>query len=223
MSFKKGHRVSKEIRKKISLSKTGKPRPDLIGNDFCKNRKPWNKGIKYTDIGLKNTWNKGKKFPQNQREKNYNWKGGIWNNSNGYVYLLNPEHPKAKHTKGYVAEHVLVMEKHLGRYLKEGEVVHHINGNKHDNRIENLMLFKNISEHNKYHRKTEPLKYKHTLETKKKLSILHMGNKNPSWRGGLKTLICKKCNKKFKCGPGARRKFCSLKCYHLLKIKNKNG
>ena len=47
------------------------------------------------------------------------------------------------------------MEQKLGRYLKEGEEVHHINHIKHDNRIENLMLFENHSEHVKFEYKSK--------------------------------------------------------------------
>jgi len=49
-------------------------------------------------------------------------------------------------------DHRVVAERMLGRKLKPGEVVHHINGDKHDNRPENLMVFKNSKEHMEYHR-----------------------------------------------------------------------
>ena len=46
-----------------------------------------------------------------------------------------------------ILQHVHVMEQYLGRKLENGERVHHINGIKTDNRIENLRLFTNQSEH----------------------------------------------------------------------------
>ena len=74
---------------------------------------------------------------------------------NGYVWVYQPDHPtcfKAKSNKGWIQEHRYVMEKHIGRFLTQNEVVHHRNGNKADNRIENLELFTHSS-HAKEHAK----------------------------------------------------------------------
>lgn len=93
-------------------------------------------------------WNKGKKCPQFAMENNGSWKGGRVLRG-GYWSIKLPNHPMAD-KQGYIKEHRLIMEKHLGRYLTKEEVVHHINRNIKDNRIENLKLFKNQSEHKKY-------------------------------------------------------------------------
>src|ERR1700748_179800 len=74
-----------------------------------------------------------------KRDKAQNWQGGTTHTWSGYKLVFMPEHPRAKGS-GYVLEHRLVMEKHLGRYLEPHEIIHHKNHNKTDNRIENLLL-----------------------------------------------------------------------------------
>ncbi len=69
----------------------------------------------------------------------------------GYILLYKPNHPNSK--KNYIFEHRFVVENKIGRYLTKNEIVHHINGVKNDNRIENLMLFENQSKHAKFHKK----------------------------------------------------------------------
>ena len=87
---------------------------------------------------------------KNKRERNGQWKGGRRRLGCGYWGILVPDHPFAR-KDGYYMEHRLVMEKHLGRTLTKKEVVHHINGDTGDNRIENLMLYSSHSEHLKEH------------------------------------------------------------------------
>lgn len=75
----------------------------------------------------------GKDHPQ--------WKedGGRTMRSDGYMYVTRKEHPKA--TKdGYVLEHRAVVEDSIGRLMESHETVHHINGDRADNRLENLQL-----------------------------------------------------------------------------------
>ena len=67
-----------------------------------------------------------------------NWKGGI-QKIRGYIYVKSYNHPN-RNMGDYVAQHRLVMEKHIGRYLLKSESVHHKNGVKDDNRIDNLEL-----------------------------------------------------------------------------------
>lgn len=82
---------------------------------------------------------------------NGNWKGGRRYDGRRYIWIYKPDHPNAD-KKGYVFEHRLVMEKHLGRFLKKEEIVHHISGTRNDNRKENLMLFGEFKEHFNWHR-----------------------------------------------------------------------
>lgn len=79
--------------------------------------------------------------------KVYNWKGRYI--SNGYVYIKVLNHPNS--VRNRITEHRLVMEQKLNRHLRPFEIVHHINGNTIDNRIENLLLCKDTAQHQKNH------------------------------------------------------------------------
>jgi len=103
--------------------------------------------------GKKKSLSHRKKLSENHSDvsgdKNPNWKGGR-KKTLGYWLIWKPEHPLAR-SKGYVCEHRLVMEKKLGRYLDKKELVHHINGKKDDNRLENLELFSSLGKHINFH------------------------------------------------------------------------
>lgn len=85
----------------------------------------------------------GKKCPH--------WKGGKKLDSDGYIRIyVGKKYPN--NDNGYVLEHRYIVEQKIRRYLTSEEQVHHINGKRNDNRIENLMLFANRAEHQKYHK-----------------------------------------------------------------------
>ncbi len=81
----------------------------------------------------------GRKYPEYSGKYSSRWKGGRRKSKEGYWEVRSVNHP-FKRSNHYVAEHRLVMEKHLGRYLEKHEIVHHKNGIKDDNRIENLQI-----------------------------------------------------------------------------------
>ena len=79
-----------------------------------------------------------KRYPHGRVGKEASkWKGGRRIN-NGYIFVYAPDHPSASNKA--VAEHRLVMEKGIGRYLKPNEVVHHLDGNRQNNDLSNLVL-----------------------------------------------------------------------------------
>ena len=94
-------------------------------------------------------------------EQARNWKGGRRISTYKYILVYCPDHPYKRKGKNnpYVFEHRYIMEQHLGRYLTPKERVHHINGDKKDNRIENLYLSESPSEHRKLHHSIEALVY----------------------------------------------------------------
>jgi hypothetical protein len=121
----KRHPLSPETRRKISLALSGKILPEST---------------------------RAKMSAAHLLGKNANWKGGKTITKDGYVAIRCPSHPYANGV-GYVREHRLVIEAHLGRVLLPSEVVHHINGDKTDNRYENLALCASNAEHRIHHKK----------------------------------------------------------------------
>lgn len=120
--FEKGHTVSDEVRKKIGNANRGRKRKPFT-QETLKKMSAWQMG-----------------------SGNHRWKGGKKKDRNGYILIKNRNHPFSN-ASGYIYEHRLVMEKHLGRYLKPSERVHHINKISDDNHIKNLKLFSNHSKH----------------------------------------------------------------------------
>ena len=76
-----------------------------------------------------------------------------------YVFVIDPEHPMSD-SRGRILEHRWIMAKILGRPLKANEVVHYKNGNKRDNRPENLELHTVSSHHSAHFGPPEVTKFK---------------------------------------------------------------
>lgn len=89
----------------------------------------------------------------NRREASGRWKGGRFVDNLGYIRIIRPGDYDGPciHGGRYVHEHRYVAEKKIGRSLAPGEVVHHVNGDRADNRPENLEVFSSVSEHRLHH------------------------------------------------------------------------
>jgi hypothetical protein len=114
--------------------------------------------------------------------KNKSWKGGVIN-CHGYMMIHSPSHPMAN-AKNYVYIHRMLMAEKIGRILTKKDIVHHINGNKLDNRIENLALLTE-SQHNGLHGVEHAKKYLHKQYSH----------------------ICKSCGIEYLAGPNSLRCF----------------
>jgi hypothetical protein len=95
-----------------------------------------------SQTGRKRSKESKKKMSDAQRKNN---NGGVRHNQcGGYKQVIVDEyHPRKKDRKGgnYILEHILIVEKNIGRFIEQHELVHHIDKNKQNNNIENLHLF----------------------------------------------------------------------------------
>lgn len=100
----------------------------------------------------------GEKECDNLATLNHKWKGGKTIDKDGYVLILDRNHLNInkKGISRYRREHVVVMEKYLGRKLNQKEVIHHKDGNRQNNQIENLELFATNGEHLKFELTNRP-------------------------------------------------------------------
>jgi hypothetical protein len=127
----------------------------------------WNKGLstpkiaKIYKIAQRTLYNWMNKFNIKRRtfsdykgKTSYQWKGGIRKRDDGYILKWIPTnslYAPMKADKKYILQHRYVMAKHLGRLLDDNEIVHHIDGNKKNNKIQNLKLMTR-GEHIKLHK-----------------------------------------------------------------------
>lgn len=117
----------------IDLYQSGKKCPE-IAKIVGSNVEAVRRRLRKAGVHIQHGWNKGPTHPA--------WKGGK-QVRHGYVLVwVSPEDPMRcmAHQDGYVLEHRLVMARHLGRPLAEAETVHHIDGDRSRNVIENLQL-----------------------------------------------------------------------------------
>jgi hypothetical protein len=143
-------------------------------------------------------------------ERHGAYKGGRFINKNGYVMVLIAGSGK------YELEHRRVIEHNIGRKLLSSETVHHINGIKTDNRIENLTII-GLAEHGTLHKqerceKNQKWEFVDSLPDEvcvgKTVSIRRIGHR--AYIGK----ICEVCGKKFWTRTDYKSRTCSNSCGH---------
>ncbi len=85
---------------------------------------------------------------------NPNWKGGRLIASNGYILIRVGTDHHLSDVRGYAYEHRLFAEEKIGRRLRPREQVHHIDGNRGNNALENIEVMETLAHHLVNHRKT---------------------------------------------------------------------
>jgi len=130
---------------------------------------------------------------------------------NGYRVIYKPEYSnvmKNDNWDGFIYEHVVVAEKFLSRSLRSNEVVHHLDGNRSNNRKENLLVLER-SQHGKLHAWLD------------KGAPFVKANGEQGMNSGKPTssdiAVCEICNAILQ---EKQKKCCSLKCYRQLQSSN---
>jgi len=77
----------------------------------------------------------------------------------GYILIFCPDHPYSETRKGWILEHRVVVENFIKRKLRTGECIHHIDKNKKNNDIKNLMVFQSHKAHASWHNKLKRYGY----------------------------------------------------------------
>lgn len=120
--------------------------PDTIACEECGNKfeakKRWERKKRFCSPSCCTLFRRRNGFPRSQAE------GSKWKDPEGYIFV--------KVGGQWIPEHRLVAEAKLGRGLKRSEVVHHRNGNKSDNRPENLEVVTR-SRHMEIHAEAEAI------------------------------------------------------------------
>lgn len=102
---------------------------------------------------------KGKRRPEKNGQNSPSWRGGTYISSDGYrmVYCQSKDLDNNIGWKSYKKEHKVIYEKFLGRELTKDEVIHHIDGDKLNNNLDNLVLINSDKNHRHIHHQLEIL------------------------------------------------------------------
>lgn len=122
---------------------------------------------------------------------------------NDYRVLYVPEHPRAMKNEvwnGYVYEHILVAEEHLGRPLRDDEITHHLDGNRANNRKENIIVLER-SQHAKLH---IWLDAGAPISERYRMNGMNSGKSNVA-----EPTYCKSCGRTLQ---GKQKTYCSQEC-----------
>lgn len=110
----------------------------------------------------------------------YRWKGGEVRHD-GYVHVYAPGHPRAVGV--YVRRSLLVAEQKIGRPMKPGEVVHHKNQQRDDDRPENIEVLESQASHVAHHNRRIHRAKKLTAERVRELKrLMTLPHPKPKWR-----------------------------------------